>query len=120
MENISLGEKGMIFAEIIWENEPLSSRRLTELCEEKLNWKRTTTYTMLKNLCDKGIIKNDGGTVTSLMSREEIGALKGEEVVNENFGGSLPKFIAAFTRKNKLNQREIEELQSLIDNFKEE
>lgn len=120
MSNLNIGEKGMLFAEIIWQNEPVSSKHLTEICEQELKWKRTTTYTMLKSLCDKGIFQNCGGTVTSLMSREELGALKGEEIVKEDFNGSLPRFLTAFTRKNKLSSKDIDELQRLIDNYKEE
>ena len=120
MGNLNIGEKGMLFAEIIWKNEPITSKHLTELCEEQLNWKRTTTYTMLKSLCDKGVFQNDKGTVTSVMSREELGALKGEEIVKEDFNGSLPKFLTAFTRKNRLSSKDIDELQKLIDDFKEE
>ncbi len=120
MSKYNLGEKGLIFARIIWENEPVTSRKLTEICEEKLNWKRTTTYTMLKNLCEKGIFENQNGTVTSLMSEKELGVRKGNEILNENFGGSLPKFLTAFTQKHKLSQKDIDELQNLIDNYKEE
>ncbi len=120
MGNFNIGERGMLFAEIIWSNEPVTSKRLTELCQERLNWKRTTTYTMLKSLCDKGIFKNDRGIVTSLLTREEIGALKGTEIVKEDFDGSLPRFLTAFTRRNKLSSKDIDELQKLIDNYKEE
>lgn len=120
MGNWNLGEKGLAFAKIIWEHEPVSSRKLTELCEEKFGWKRTTTYTMLKNLCEKGIFENRNGTVVSLMSEEKFGMLRGDEILEDNFGGSLPKFIAAFTRRNKLSQKDIDELQTLIDHYNEE
>lgn len=120
MSNLNLGEKGLILAQIIWENEPLSTRRLTELCAERLDWKRTTTYTMLKNLCEKGIFENRDGTVVSLMSEEEVGCLRGDEILNENFGGSLPRFLTAFTRRTKLSKKDIAQLQELIDNYKEE
>lgn len=120
MEPYKLGELEQKFADIIWENEPVSSRALTELCAEAFEWKRTTTYTMLKRLCDRGIFRNNGGTVTSLMSKAEFGAAQGEQFLNESFGGSLPKFLAAFTRRNKLSDKEINEIKKLIDEHKEE
>lgn len=120
MINVNLGEKGLLFARIIWKNEPLTSKKLTEICQKELDWKRTTTYTMLKNLCEKGICENKDGIVSSLISEEEFGAIKGDEVIEENFGGSLPKFLTAFTGRNKLSKKDIEEIQSLIDNYEEE
>lgn len=120
MEQYKLGEMEQKFADIIWGCEPVTSRRLTELCAEAFEWKRTTTYTMLKRLCDRGIFQNNGGTVTSLMSKNEFGAAQGEQFLNENFDGSLPKFLAAFTRRNKLNEKEIDEIKRLIDEHKEE
>ncbi len=120
MEPYKLGELEQRFADIIWEHEPVSSRTLTELCAEAFEWKRTTTYTMLKRLCDRGIFANNGGTVTSLMSKAEFGAAQGEQLLNESFGGSLPKFLAAFTRRKKLSAKEISEIKELIDEHKEE
>ena len=120
MGNLNLGEKGLIFSRIIWKNEPVTTKQLVELCQKELGWKRTTTYTMLKNLCDKGIFENRDGVVVSRMSEEEFGAEKGEEILAENFGGSLPRFLTAFTRKNKLSKKDIDELQNLIDSYKEE
>ncbi len=114
-----LGEKQQLFADIIWEHQPIGSRALTEICEEKLGWKRTTTYTMLKGLCEKGIFENQNGTVVALMSKEDFGTAQGKALLKENFGGSLPKFLAAFTRRNKLSHKEIAELQKLIDEHKE-
>ncbi|MEG2213968.1 MAG: BlaI/MecI/CopY family transcriptional regulator, partial [Clostridiales bacterium] len=98
MEQYKLGEMEKRFADIIWEHEPLSSRALTELCSEALSWKRTTTYTMLKRLCDRNIFKNQGGTVVALMSKQEFQDAQGEQFLNETFDGSLPQFVAAFTR----------------------
>lgn len=119
MEQYRLGEMEQKFAEIIWGNAPLTSRALTELCASALDWKRTTTYTMLKRLCDRGIFENDKGMVTVLISESEFRAMQGEEFLNKTFGGSLPQFFAAFTRRNKLSDAEIYELQHLIDEHKE-
>ena len=110
MVDYRLGEIEAIFADIIWENEPITSRRLTELAQERLNWKRTTTYTVLKRLCERGIFQNQGGTVTSLISREEFYALQSEQFVEETFDGSLPAFLAAFGSRKKMTDAEIEEL----------
>ena len=115
MAEYKLGEIETIFADIIWDNEPVSSRRLTELAEKRLNWKRTTTYTILKRLCDRGLFQNEGGTVTSLISREEFYACQSEQFVEETFQGSLPAFLAAFGSRKKLSDSEIDELQKIID-----
>ena len=115
MAEYKLGEIETIFADIIWYNEPVSSRRLTELAEERLNWKRTTTYTILKRLCDRELFRNDGGKVTSLVSREEFYARQSEMFVEETFHGSLPAFLAAFGSRKKLSDSEIDELQKVID-----
>ena len=115
MAEYKLGEIETIFADIIWDNEPVSSRRLTELAEERLNWKRTTTYTILKRLCERGLFQNNGGTVTSLVSREEFYARQSEMFVEETFNGSLPAFLAAFGSRKKLSDAEIDELQKVID-----
>ncbi len=119
MEKYKLGEKQRQMADLIWDHEPLSSRELVELCALKFNWKRTTTYTMLKILCERGIFENQEAIVRSLISREDFEAEQGDEFLQESFGGSLPRFVAAFTRKNKLSQRDIEELQRLINEHKE-
>ena len=118
MAEYKLGEVESVFADIIWNNEPLSSRRLAELAQERLNWKRTTTYTVLKRLCDLGLFQNQGGTVTSLVSREEFYALQSERFVEETFDGSLPAFVAAFGSRKKLSDSEIDELQKLIDDMR--
>lgn len=119
MDKYKLGEMEQRFADLIWENEPVTSRRLTELCEKEYDWKRTTTYTMLKRLCDREIFKNDGGTVTSILSKSEFGAQKGEQFIEESFDGSLPQFLTAFTRQKRLSAKEISEIQRLIDEHKE-
>ena len=105
MAEYKLGEIETIFADIIWDNEPVTSRRLTELAEERLNWKRTTTYTILKRLCDRELFRNKDGKVTSLVSREEFYARQSEIFVDETFHGSLPAFLAAFGSRKKLSEK---------------
>lgn len=119
METYKLGEMEERFAELIWKYAPISSGELTKLAEDAFGWKRTTTYTMLKRLCQRNIFENDHGMVKILMTKEEFDSAKGTQFVEENFEGSLPKFIAAFSRKNKLNKNEIEELKKLIESYKE-
>ena len=118
MAEYKLGEVESVFADIIWKQEPLSSRRLAELAEEKLNWKRTTTYTILRRLCDRGLFQNQDGTVTSLLSREEFYARRSEQFVEDTFQGSLPAFLTAFGRRKKLSDAEIDELQKVIDSMR--
>ena len=118
MAEYKLGEIETIFADIIWDNEPLSSRRLAELALERLDWKRTTTYTILKRLCDRELFQNEGGTVTSLVSRDEFYARQSELFVEETFHGSLPAFLAAFGSRKKLSDSEIDELQKVIDSMR--
>lgn len=113
-----LGEIESIFAEIIWNNEPLSTRHLTELAEERLNWKRTTTYTVLKRLCDRGLFLNAGGTVIALISREDFYAGQSEAFVENTFHGSLPAFLTAFGRRKKLSDSEIDEIQKIINEMR--
>lgn len=118
MAEYKLGEIEMKFAEIIWANEPLLSRDLAKLCEEKLEWKKSTTYTILHRVCERGLFRNDNGTVTSLVSKEEFLAKRSEIFVEDTFDGSLPKFVAAFTSNRKLSEQEIEELQRIIEQSK--
>lgn len=120
MEQYKLGEMEQRFADILWANEPISSRALTKICEKEFKWKRTTTYTMLKRLCERKIFENKNGTVTALMSKNEFGAAQGEQFLSDSFSGSLPQFLAAFARRKKLNSKEIEEIQRLIDEYKED
>lgn len=115
-----LGEVESRFADIIWNNEPLSSRRLAELAERELSWKRSTAYTVLKRLCDRGLFQNQNGTVTSLVSKKEFYAMQSEQFVEETFKGSLPAFLAAFGSRKRLSEKEIDELQKLIDGMREE
>lgn len=103
------------FADIIWENEPVASGKLVKLCAEELEWKKPTTYTVLRRLCDRGIFRNEGGVVSSIVSKEEYYAIQSEDFVNETFSGSLPAFLTAFTSRQKLSEEEIKELQDLIE-----
>lgn len=106
------------FANLIWDNEPLSSRTLVNLAEEALSWKPTTSYTVLKRLCQRGLFQNAGGTVTSFVSREEYYAMQSQQFVEETFSGSLPAFLAAFGSRKKLSDGEVEELKALIDSLR--
>lgn len=116
--DVKLGMVEARFADIIWENEPLSTKELVAICAEELEWKRTTTYTVLKKLCDRGIFLTKDSVVTSLISKNEFHAMQSEAFVKETFHGSLPAFISAFTTRNTLTPAEIEELEKLIDSFK--
>ena len=118
MADWKLGTVESRFADLIWENEPITSGALAKLALEALDWKKTTAFTVLKRLCDRGIFQNDGGTVTSLISREEFYARQSEEYVRESFQGSLPAFLAAFGSRSKLSEKEIDELQRMIDNMR--
>ena len=115
MTQYKLGEVEASFAALIWENEPLTSSALVKLCEERLSWKKSTTYTVLRRLCQRGIFQNEDGVVTSLLGREEFAARQSEEFVEQTFDGSLPKFLTAFASRKKLSDGEIEQLQKLID-----
>lgn len=106
------------FAELMWENEPITSGQLVKLCEKELSWKKSTTYTMLRRLCERKIFQNKDGVVSSILTRQEFQALQSEQFVKETFGGSLPHFLAAFTTRKRLSDNEINELQKLIDQHK--
>ena len=120
MEEMKLGAVESRFADIIWENQPLITKDLVKLCENELNWKRTTTYTVLKKLCERGIFKTEDSTVTAIISKEEFQAMQSEKFVDETFDGSLPAFIAAFTSRQKLSAEEISEIRKMIDSYKED
>lgn len=115
MGDMKLGAVEGRFADLIWANEPLSSSQLVQLAQQELNWKKSTTYTVLKRLCDRGLFQNQGGTVSSLLSRTEFYARQSEQFVEEAFQGSLPAFLAAFATRKKLSDEEIRQLQTLID-----
>lgn len=113
--SMQLGVVEARFADIIWQNAPVKSADLAKHAFEELGWKKTTSYTVLRRLCDKGIFKNEGGTVTALLSRDEFFSRQSERFVEENFGGSLPAFLAAFTANKKLSRDEVQELLSIIE-----
>ena len=118
MSDIELGAVQERFADIVWANEPVASGELVKLCEKELNWKKPTTYTVLRKLCEKGIMQNVDGTVTSLISREDFYSAKSEQIIEDSYDGSLPAFIAAFTSRKKLSKKEVDEIQKMIDEFR--
>lgn len=118
MSDIELGAVQERFADIVWKYEPVGSGELVKLCEKELHWKKPTTYTVLRKLCEKGLLQNENGIVTSRISRDDFYASKSEQIIEESFQGSLPAFIAAFTSRKKLTVREAEEIQRMIDSFK--
>ena len=115
MSELTMGAIESRFAEIIWQREPVTSPELVKLAAQELDWKKSTTYTVLRRLCERGIFQNNGGTVTSLISKQDFYAVKSEQFVEEIFSGSLPAFLAAFTTRKKLSDAEINELQELIN-----
>ena len=119
MSELQMGVIESRFADIIWQNEPVATTELVKLSEKELNWKKTTTYTVLKRLCDKGIFRNDKGTVTSLISKNEFYSVQSEKFVDETFGGSLPAFLAAFTSRKSLSREEVDELRKMVADFEE-
>lgn len=106
------------FCLILWENEPVRSSELVRLCREQLGWKPTTTYTVIKRLSERGVLKNEDSVVTSLVTRDQVQAAEIDELVEKKFGGSLPAFVAAFTRHQKISEKEIDEVQRMIDRFR--
>jgi predicted transcriptional regulator len=118
MKDMKLGVIETRFAEIIWANEPLSTNQLIKLCADELEWKRTTTYTVLKKLCDKGIFKTENSLVTALISKQEFEGMQSEQFVEETFKGSLPAFLAACNARKKLSNADIDEIQKLIDQMR--
>ena len=119
MSELQMGVIESRFADIIWQNEPVATTELVKLSEKELNWKKTTTYTVLRRLCDKGIFRNDKGTVTSLISKNEFYSVQSEKFVDETFGGSLPAFLAAFTSRKSLSREEVAELRRMVADFEE-
>lgn len=118
METPKIFESEYRFCEILWEHEPVSSGELVRLCREKLEWKKSTTYTVIRRLTERGVLKSENAIVTSLVSKEEAQSCKSAEVVERTFSGSLPGFIAAFTRKKPLTPKEAGEIQKIIDAYK--
>ena len=119
MEEIKLAETEMRFAELVWDREPLTSGELVQLCARELNWKKSTTYTVLRRVCQKGILQNEDGIVTSRMTRAEYEAMCTEQFLRDNFNGSLPRFLAAFMSRKKLSPKQIAEIQRMIDSYEE-
>jgi predicted transcriptional regulator len=118
MENIELGAAQERFADLVWANEPIASGELVQLCEKELNWNKSTTYTVLRMLCQKGLLENEKSLVTSRVSKEEYYASKSERIVNDSYKGSLPAFIAAFTSRKKMTAEEADEIQKMINAFR--
>ena len=118
MNQTKLGVMESRFAQIIWDNAPMTTRRMVELCQQELNWARTTTYTVLKKFCDRGLFKMEKKMVTVLVSQAEFNAMRSEELVMDAFGGSLPAFFVAFGSRKKLSDKEIDELQKIIDSMR--
>jgi len=115
METPKVFESEYRFCLILWENEPVKSSKLVELCKEQLGWKPTTTYTVIKRLSERGVLKNENTVVTSLVSKDQVQAAELDEMVEKTFEGSLPAFIAAFTKHRKLSPAEIDQVQKMID-----
>ena len=118
MEIYKLGEMEKRLADLIWANTPMTSKRLTELCAEAFDWKRTTTYTMLTRLCDRGIFANENGTIVVLMAKEDFTLAQSQNFINETFDGSLPMFLTLFSKNKAMKKEDIERLQQLIDSYR--
>jgi predicted transcriptional regulator len=115
MEKYKLFDAEYKFVSIIWDNEPINSTELVKLCADKLGWKKSTTYTVLKKLCERGILQNRGATVTALVKREDVQRYESRAVLEKTFDGSLPKFLTAFLSSRKLSEQEAEELKRIIE-----
>ena len=120
LDDLRLGAVEAKFADIIWENAPLSSGALVKLCGTRLEWKKSTTYTVLKKLCDRGLFQNEGGMVTVLMTRQAFYARQSQRFVDETFDGSLPAFIAAFAAGKKISERDLTDIRRMLDEFDKE
>lgn len=120
MERPKIFESEYRFCLILWEHESATTTQLVKLCREKLEWKRTTTYTVIKRLCERGVLKNDGGVITSLVSKDQAQAAEIDELVEKKFEGSIPAFVAAFGRRQRLSQEDIQQMQQLIDRYRKE
>ena len=118
MDTPKVFESEYRFCLILWENEPVKSSKLVELCKEQLGWKPTTTYTVIKRLSERGVLKNENTVVTSLVSKDQVQAAELNEMVEKTFEGSLPAFIAAFTKHQKISDTEIDAVQQMIDRFR--
>ena len=119
MKTPKIFESEYRFCLILWEHEPVNSTKLVELCKNQLDWSKATTYTVIRRLAERGVLKNENATVTSLISKEQAQESRLEEMMEETFEGSVPAFIAAFSRSKKLTKQEVEQLRRLIDTFEE-
>ena len=108
------------FCQVLWDREPVTSAQLAKLCKEELGWSRTTTYTVIKRLTERGVVKNENSLITSIVSRQEAQRAEIDELVDKKFAGSLPAFVAAFTRREDLSEEEIDAVQAMIDRFRKE
>ena len=120
METPKIFESEYRFCLILWENEPVNSTKLVELCKESLGWSKATTYTVIRRLAERGVVKNENATVTALITKEQAQQSRLQEMVEETFEGSMPAFIAAFSRNQKLTRQEVAQLKALIDSYEEE
>ena len=120
METPKIFESEYRFCLILWENEPVNSTKLVELCKAQLGWSKATTYTVIRRLAERGVVKNENTIVTTLISKEEAQKSRLEEMMEETFEGSMPAFIAAFSKTKKLTRQEVDQLKALIDSFEEE
>ena len=118
MDTPKIFESEYRFCEILWENEPVSSSALVKLCSEQLEWKKSTTYTVIRRLSERGVLKLENAVVTSIVSKEEVLTAESAEVIEKTFAGSLPSFIAAFARKKTLTEQEIDEIREIIDSYR--
>lgn len=120
MDELKLGVVETKFAELVWANAPISSGDLVKLCAKELEWKKSTTYTVLKKLCEKGLFENDGGTVIVRMDRQQYLSAQSRQFVDDSFSGSLPAFLAAFAQGGQLSEQDISEMRRLIEDYGKE
>ncbi len=120
MIDLELGAVQERFADIVWANEPVASGELVKICERELSWKKPTTYTVLRKLCEKGLLRNEGGVVSTRISREDFYSAKSEQIVKDSYKGSLPAFVAAFISRKELSEDEAAEIRQMIDAFRKE
>ena len=120
VRDMEIGEVQERFANLVWDHEPIPSGQLVKLCEQELNWKKPTTYTVLRKLCEKGLFRNEDGLVSAVLTRGQVASRRSEQFVDNAFHGSLPAFVAAFTAQKGLSAQEAEEIQQMIDKFRKE
>ncbi len=120
MMDMELGAVQLRFADIVWEHEPVASGDLVKICEKELKWKKPTTYTVLRKLCEKGLLQNENGIVTTRIPREKFYSIRSERIVEDSYQGSLPAFVASFISRKELTPEEAEQIQKMIDAFKKE